>query len=114
MHFPYISAWNSGCPIGQPLFNLLLQKKVDLVLGGHHHNYQRSKQLALVPGTCPSFVIGGFDPDCVADSGAGAMEKGAGSVCRWSERSGALAPRSSSTILSCRTSRERRERATAS
>lgn len=80
MHYPCISASNSGCPIGQPLFNLLLQKKVDLVLGGHHHNYQRSKQLALVPGTCPSFVIGGFDQDCVADSGAGAMEKGAGSV----------------------------------
>jgi chitodextrinase len=80
MHYPCISASNSGCPIGQPLFNLLLQKKVDLILGGHHHNYQRSKQLALVPGTCPSFVIGGFDQDCVADSGAGVMEKGAGSV----------------------------------
>ncbi len=65
MHYPCISASNSGCPIGQPLFNLLLQKKVDLVLGGHHHNYQRSKQLALAPGTCPSFVLGGFDQDCV-------------------------------------------------
>lgn len=80
MHYPCISASNSGCPIGQPLFNLLLQKKVDLVLGGHHHNYQRSKQLALAPGTCPSFVIGGFDQDCVVDSGAGVMEKGAGTV----------------------------------
>lgn len=80
MHYPCISASNSGCPIGQPLFNLLLQKKVDLVLGGHHHNYQRSKQLALAPGTCPSFVLGGFDQDCVVDSGAGVMEKGAGTV----------------------------------
>jgi chitodextrinase len=80
MHYPCISASNSGCPIGQPLFNLLLEKRVDLVLGGHHHNYQRSKQLALTPGTCPSFVIGGFDQDCVADAGAGVMDKGAGTV----------------------------------
>jgi chitodextrinase len=80
MHYPCISASNSGCPIGQPLFNLLLQKKVDLVLGGHHHNYQRSKQLALAPGTCPSFVLGEFDQDCVANSGAGVMDKGAGTV----------------------------------
>ncbi len=80
MHYPCISASNSGCPIGQPLFNLLLQKKVDLVLGGHHHNYQRSKQLALQSGTCPSFVLGAFDQDCVADSGAGVMNKGAGTV----------------------------------
>ncbi len=80
MHYPCISASNSGCPIGQPLFNLLLEKKVDLVLAGHHHNYQRSKQLALVPGTCPSFVLGDFDQDCVANSGAGVMDKGAGTV----------------------------------
>ncbi|HJR98821.1 MAG TPA: DNRLRE domain-containing protein [Actinomycetota bacterium] len=80
MHYPCISASNSGCPIGQPLFNLLLEKRVDLVLAGHHHNYQRSKQLALAPGTCPSFVIGAFDQDCVADSGVGVMEKGAGTV----------------------------------
>ena len=80
MHYPCISASNNGCPIGQPLFNLLLQKRVDLILGGHHHNYQRSKQLALTPGTCPSFVLGEFDQDCVAASGAGVMDKGAGSV----------------------------------
>lgn len=80
MHYPCISASASGCSIGQPLFNLLLDKRVDLVLAGHHHNYQRSKQLALVPGTCPSFVLGGFDQDCVADSGTEVMVRGAGTV----------------------------------
>ncbi len=42
MHYPCISASGSGCSIGQPLFNLLLDKRVDLILAGHHHNYQRS------------------------------------------------------------------------
>ncbi|HEU4910605.1 MAG TPA: Ig-like domain-containing protein, partial [Actinomycetes bacterium] len=78
-HKPCISTSSSGCSIGQPLFNLLLSKKVDLMMAGHNHNYQRSKQLALSSG-CPSFVLGGFSQACVADSGAGVMTKGAGSV----------------------------------
>ena len=80
MHYPCISASNSGCPIGQPLFNLLLQKKVDLILGGHHHNYQRSKQLALAPGTCPSFVLGGVRSGLRRQQRRGSHGEGAGSV----------------------------------
>lgn len=78
-HKPCISSSSSGCSIGQPLFNLLLSKKVDVMMAGHNHNYQRSKQIALSSG-CPSFVLGGFSQACVADSGAGVMTKGAGSI----------------------------------
>ncbi|HEU4910604.1 MAG TPA: DNRLRE domain-containing protein [Actinomycetes bacterium] len=80
MHKPCISSSSAGCAVGQPLWNMLLDKRVDLILAGHNHNYQRSKQLALRPGTCPTFVLGGFSPACVSDNGTGVMEKGAGSV----------------------------------
>ena len=74
MHKPCISSSSAGCAVGQPLWNMLLDKRVDLILAGHNHNYQRSKQLALRPGTCPTFVLGGFSPACVSDNGTGVME----------------------------------------
>jgi fibronectin type 3 domain-containing protein len=80
MHKPCISSSGSGCSIGQALFDLLLKKRVDLVMMGHHHNYQRSKQLALNPASCASFVLGGYEQGCVANSGTGVMTKGAGTV----------------------------------
>jgi chitodextrinase len=80
MHMPCLTASSSGCSSGPALFNLLLTKKVDLVLQGHNHNYQRSKQLALNPSTCPAFVLGGFDQDCVVDGGSGVMRRGAGMI----------------------------------
>jgi hypothetical protein len=49
--------------------NLLVEKRVDLVLQGHDHNYQRSKQLSLNTSTCPAVPIGAYDPDCVVDDG---------------------------------------------
>lgn len=80
MHMPCLTASNSGCASGPALFDLLLNKRVDLILQGHNHNYQRSKQLGLNPSTCPSFVLGGFDQDCVVDGGSGVMRKGAGTI----------------------------------
>ena len=51
------------CEIGADLMNLLINKKVDLVLQGHEHNYQRSKQL-----TCAT--ANSYNASCVADDGS--------------------------------------------
>jgi len=46
---------------------MLIAKKVDVVVTGHEHLYQRTAQLTLRAG-CPSLVIGGYDADCVRDA----------------------------------------------
>jgi hypothetical protein len=74
MHKNCITIGVKSCEIGTDLMNLLLSKRVDLVLQGHEHNYQRSKQL-----TCAS--VGSFSNSCVADDGSdGAYFKGSGTV----------------------------------
>ena len=45
MHKPCITVGLYDCEPGAEMFNLLLSKKVDLILSGHEHNYQRSHQL---------------------------------------------------------------------
>ena len=45
MHKPCITVGVKECESGADLTNLLLEKRVDLVLMGHDHNYQRTKQL---------------------------------------------------------------------
>jgi len=50
MHKPCISLGQYACDVGPDITNLLLQKRVDLVLNGHEHLYQRSKQLAIRQG----------------------------------------------------------------
>ncbi len=78
MHKPCLSLGVYSCEPGTDLLNLLVQRKVDLVLTGHEHLYQRSKQLRL--GTrCPAIAPMSFNADCVADAGS-AVVKGAGSV----------------------------------
>ena len=80
MHKNCITAGGKSCEIGKDLMNLLVGKKVDLILQGHEHNYQRSKQLALTP-TCTAVPILAFNAGCVADDGGdGLYTKGAGSV----------------------------------
>jgi PKD repeat protein len=78
MHKPCLSIGNYACDPGADITNLLLSKKVDLVLNGHEHLYQRTKQLALRTG-CTALVPGTYDADCVADSDA-SLVKGAGTV----------------------------------
>ncbi len=78
MHKPCITVGMYTCESGSDLFNLLVSKKVDLVLSGHEHTYQRSHQIAQGAG-CATFVPGGYDPDCVEDSDS-AFTQGAGSV----------------------------------
>lgn len=80
MHRNCIAAVDARCEIGMDLFNLLLDRKVDLVLQAGTPHYERSKQLGLSE-ECRSIVAGRFDPDCIVDDGAdGAYGRGAGSV----------------------------------
>ena len=62
MHYPCLSAGQYGCVEGSALMNLLVNEKVDLVLHGHEHTYQRGKQLATDPTTCPSISADGIQP----------------------------------------------------
>jgi glycosyl hydrolase family 99/SdrD B-like protein/calcineurin-like phosphoesterase family protein/dockerin type I repeat protein len=69
MHKVCITVGDKSCEIGPDLMNLLIRKKVDLVLQGHDHNYQRSKQIAL--GTsCTSVVPNAYNAGCVVDDGS--------------------------------------------
>ncbi len=74
MHKVCITAGQKGCEIGQDAMDLLLEKRVDLILQAHDHNYQRSKQL-----TCATANV--YRSSCVSDDGSdGAYTKGAGGV----------------------------------
>ena len=68
MHKPCISVGLYACEPGADLMNLLVSKKVDLVLTGHEHGYERSKQLSL-SASCPAVVPGTYNAGCVADGG---------------------------------------------
>lgn len=79
-HKPCLSVGRKGCEPGPDLMNLLVEKKVDLVLNGHDHNYQRSKQLAH-SDACPEIVPEQFNNRCVADNGRdGVYPKGGGAI----------------------------------
>lgn len=78
MHKPCLSVGQYTCEIGSDLVNMMVSKKVDLVLGGHEHLYARTKQLAHGAG-CPALVPGTFTASCVAD-GDSTMAKGGGTV----------------------------------
>jgi hypothetical protein len=81
MHKNCITTGAKSCEIGTDLLNLLVSKRVDLVLQGHDHNYQRSKQLAHRSDTCPALASNNADTDCIVDDGADrSYAKGAGSI----------------------------------
>jgi hypothetical protein len=74
MHKVCITVGEKKCEIGLDLMNLLISKRVDLVLQGHDHTYQRSKQL-----TCA--FTDRFVDSCVVDAGSrDTYIKGAGAV----------------------------------
>lgn len=92
IHKLCISAGSENCEIGTDLFNLLLSERVDLILSGDDHAYERSKQLAL-----NSTMVNGqplcdmirtnpdtwatYNPGCVVDDGSNGFYKpGAGTV----------------------------------
>jgi hypothetical protein len=64
MHKPCLSVGIYHCDPGADLMNLLLQERVDLVVAGHEHMYQRTHALALGPG-CPAVHPGRYDAACV-------------------------------------------------
>jgi len=81
MHKHCVAAWWYGCEVGTDVWDLLLDRKVDLILQAHSHTYERSKQLALDPATCAAVVPDAYDADCVVDDGADALyAKGGGAV----------------------------------
>jgi hypothetical protein len=81
MHKNCIGIGVKSCEIGADLLNLLVSKKVDLVLQGHEHAYERSKQLAHNPATCPAMAAERFDAGCITDHGAdNTYTKGRGPV----------------------------------
>ena len=74
MHKNCISTGPKTCEVGKDIMDLLIQEKVDLVLQGHDHNYQRSHQLRCV-------TVNSVDSDCIADRGDDRIyRKGAGPV----------------------------------
>ena len=69
MHKNCISMGEYYCRIYQDLFDVLINKRVDLVLHGHEHSYQRSKQLQGSRPGCRRVRVDDFDEDCVVDDG---------------------------------------------
>jgi PKD repeat protein len=78
LHKPCLSVGRYACDGQDDINNLLVSKKVDLVLSGHEHSYQRTKQLAL-SGNCPQLTLNAYAPACVVGSG-NAVTRGAGTV----------------------------------
>ncbi|MBI3443228.1 DNRLRE domain-containing protein [Candidatus Woesebacteria bacterium] len=62
MHKVCITMGRKSCEIGADLMNILTSRKVDLVLQGHDHDYQRSKQLICATKSS-------FNSSCVSDDG---------------------------------------------
>jgi fibronectin type 3 domain-containing protein len=82
LHHPCLTVGDhKGCDMGLSLWNLMLAEHVDLVLTGHQHLFQRSKQLGLNPSACPKMAINTFNPGCIVDDGADLVyPQGAGTV----------------------------------
>ena len=79
MHEFCTAMGNLPCTIGSDLENLLISKKVDLVLQGHSHAYQASKQLALNGSSCVGLTPNIYNAACVVSTST-SMTKGAGTV----------------------------------
>ena len=80
-----ISSGDATCSMGLAFFNMLVQKKVDLIIQAHDNAYERSKQLAFNPTTCPKMAGDGngyvvYNSGCIIDNGLGNYTRGAGSV----------------------------------
>ena len=82
-----ISSSDATCSMGKAFFNMLVQKKVDLVIQAHDNAYERSKQLALNQFTgCTSITADGngyavYNSGCIVDNGSrGYYSPGAGTV----------------------------------
>ncbi len=74
MHKDCFSAGVEGCETGDLFTNFLMNQGVDLVIQGHDHDYQRSKQLSCA--TSETYIS-----SCVVNDGStGLYQKGDGTV----------------------------------
>src|SRR5438552_11038210 len=55
-----ISSGDGTCSMGMAFFNMLVRKKVDLIIQAHDNAYERSKQLGFNPTTCPKMTTDGI------------------------------------------------------
>ncbi|MGB3023357.1 MAG: metallophosphoesterase [Candidatus Saccharimonadales bacterium] len=79
-HYNYISTGQKTDQTGPGYFNLLINKNVDLVLQGHDHTYQRSKQFSHT-ASCPELLPAPINMSCIVDDGSDASYvKGLGPV----------------------------------
>lgn len=78
-HLPCQSVGQYNCSMPKDFYDLLLAKKVDLVLHGHEHLYQRTHQLRSGVAGCATLPVNSFNPACVADED-GTFAAGAGTV----------------------------------
>jgi Calcineurin-like phosphoesterase len=83
MHKNCVTIGNKSCEIGQAFAQLLINEKVDLVLQGHDHDYQRSHALAKVQAnTVPAGAIADNGSDKLYARGAGTVFVITGTVGR--------------------------------
>lgn len=75
MHTPCFSIGRYSCDAGRELTEMMIRKKVDLVLNGHEHVYQRTHQLA-TSVSCRQMAA---RRDCMADTDD-SLTKGKGTV----------------------------------
>jgi hypothetical protein len=80
IHKYCIAIGSQGCT-APDLMNLLLSKKVDLILHGQKHGYEASYQLAL-NSNCPSLptTAGSYNANCVVPNHTSGFTKGAGTI----------------------------------
>ena len=78
MHMPCLSVGRYGCGAGADVMNLLVEKRVDLVVSGHEHSYQRTHQLTTGRG-CDRLRPDRLDDDCILDRDS-EFQQGAGTV----------------------------------
>ncbi len=72
MHKVCISSGDKSCAVRPDLFDLLVSRRVDLILQAHDHTYQEAKQLALNSSTCSGFSLIAnnyvqYNADCIVD-----------------------------------------------
>eukprot|EP00808_Paulinella_micropora_P001810 g25698.t1 len=72
MHKNFISVLTKSNELGSDFIPMLFQNGVDLILQGHEHGYERTKQI-----TCA--VVDSYDVNCVVDAD-NVMVKGSGTV----------------------------------
>ena len=78
MHTPCFTMGRYACAAGEALTNMLIEKKVDLVLSGHEHLYQRTHQLGF-SDRCDYMRVKTVEKRCVVDTGD-SMTQGRGTV----------------------------------